>query len=97
MKTFKLMDVIKKTMPCKVNMKSADKAHVPMIFPITYCHRAIGLDKIHDCIPSFRSRLNIRIENKAAMTITPAPMTWKVTFDKVLTMVAASRACPFTT
>ncbi len=80
MKTFKLMDVIKNTMLCKMNMNSTDKTHNPMIFPITYCHRAIGFDKIHDCIPSFRSRLNIRIENKAAMTITPAPITWKVSF-----------------
>jgi hypothetical protein len=91
MKTFKLMDVIKNTMLCKMNMNSTDKTHNPMIFPITYCHRAIGLDKTHDCIPSFRSRLNIRIESKAAMTITPAPMMWKVTFDKALTTVAASR------
>ena len=83
-------------MLCKMNMNSIDKTHNPMIFPITYCHLAIGLDKIHDCIPSFRSFLNIRIESKAVMTITPVAMMWKVTFDKVLTIVAASRACPFT-
>ena len=55
-------------------MNSPDNTHNPMILPITYCHRAIGFDKIHACIPSPCSRLNTRIETNAVMNIAPAAM-----------------------
>ena len=48
-------------------MKNVDKAHNPSILPVTYCRRVIGFDRMDDCMPLSRSRLNARMESNAAV------------------------------
>src|ERR1039458_5932310 len=41
MKTFKLMDVIKNTMLCKMNMNSTDKTHNPIRLALCFSHESV--------------------------------------------------------